>query len=110
MIVSFVAYLLLFAGVGLLSARQARATKRDYYLAGASVKPWLVGLSAVATNNSGYMFIGVIGYTYVTGLAAIWLMLGWIAGDMLASQFVHRRLRDAAGRTGEVSYAGLLSH
>ena len=27
-----------------------------------------IGLSAVATNNSGYMFIGAIGYTYATGL------------------------------------------
>jgi sodium/proline symporter len=56
------------------------------------------------------MFIGVIGYTYVTGLASIWLMIGWIAGDFLSSMFVHSRLKDAAAKTGEVSYAGVLSH
>ena len=36
-------------------------------------------------------------------------MIGWITGDFLASTFVHRRLRDATERTGEVSYAGVLS-
>lgn len=110
MIISFIFFMLLFALIGLSSARQSRGTKRDYYLASASVKPWLVGLSALATNNSGYMFIGVIGYTFVTGLAAVWLMIGWISGDFLASLFVHKRIRTAAEQTGEVSYAGVLSN
>lgn len=110
MIFTFVIFLLGFTLIGLSSAWKSRGTKQDYYLASGSVQPWLVGLSAVATNNSGYMFIGVIGYTYVTGLASIWLMAGWIAGDFLASLYVHARLRKATERTAEVSYAGVLSH
>ncbi len=78
---SFAAFLVVFLAIGVSSARRASGTRKDYYLASASVSPALVGLSAVATNNSGYMFIGVIGYTYATGLPAIWLMLGWILGD-----------------------------
>ena len=108
-VASFAAFLLLFLGVGLASAFRARGSRTDYYMASREVKPWLVGLSAVATNNSGYMFIGVIGYTYATGLAAIWLMIGWILGDFVASIFVHRRLRDAAGRTKEASFAAVLA-
>lgn len=107
---SFVGFLLAFTLIGLSSALKSRGTRHDYYLADSSVSPWLVGLSAVATNNSGYMFIGVIGYTYATGLASIWLMIGWIAGDFLASLFVHARLRQATENSGEVSYAGVLSN
>lgn len=110
MIISFLFFLLLFVIIGVSSARMSRGTKQDYYLASSSISPALVGLSAVATNNSGYMFIGVIGYTYATGLASIWLMLGWIVGDFLASTFVHRRLRTATELSGEVSYAGVLSN
>ncbi|MBL4797930.1 MAG: sodium/proline symporter [Oleispira sp.] len=110
MIISFIAFLVGFTLIGLSSAWKSRGTAQDYYLASGSVKPWLVGLSAVATNNSGYMFIGVIGYTYATGLASIWLMIGWILGDFLSSLFVHSRLKSAVTRTGEVSYAGVLSH
>lgn len=108
--VSFSFFLLGFLLVGLWSARQSRGTRRDYYLASSSVPPWLVGLSAVATNNSGYMFIGVIGYTYATGLAAIWLMVGWITGDFIASMLIHKQLRRATERTGEVSFAGVLAN
>ena len=110
MLISFIVVLLAFLLVGISSVYCSRNTKEDYYLASSSVPPLFVGLSAVATNNSGYMFIGVIGYTYATGLASIWLMIGWIAGDYLASIFVHSKLRAATEQSGEVSYAGVLSN
>lgn len=108
MLISFLLFVAIFTGIGLASAWQSRGTKSDYYLASNSISPWLVGLSAVATNNSGYMFIGVIGYTYVTGLASIWLMLGWITGDLIGSLLVHRKLRERAGNSGEASFAGAI--
>lgn len=108
-LLAFALCLLLFVGVGLASMWKAKRTSEDYYLASRSVRPWLAGLSAVATNNSGYMFIGVIGFTYTTGLAAIWLMVGWILGDFLVSLLVHRRLREATSETGEVSFAAVVA-
>ncbi|WP_425411145.1 sodium/proline symporter [Hyphococcus sp.] len=109
MVASFLGFLVLFLGVGLASAFRAKKSRTDYYLAGSEVPPWLAALSAVATNNSGYMFIGVIGYTYATGLAAFWLMCGWILGDFIASLFVHRKLREATERTHEASFAAVLA-
>lgn len=107
--IAFIVFLLGFVAVGLASVRKAKSSNTDYYLAGKSVSPWLAGLSAVATNNSGYMFIGVIGFTYATGLAAMWLMIGWILGDYLVSLFVHRRLRVATGKSGEVSFPAVVA-
>ena len=107
--ISFVLILTIFLVIGLASARKATGSRADYYLASRSVRPWLVGLSAVATNNSGYMFIGVIGFTYETGLAAIWLMFGWILGDFIGSTFIHRRLRQATASTGEASFASVVA-
>lgn len=106
---SFAAFLFVFVGVGLASAFRARKHRNDYYLASREVKPWLAGLSAVATNNSGYMFIGVIGFTYTAGLAAAWLMIGWILGDFLGSLFIHRRLREYTETTNEASFAAVLA-
>lgn len=109
MLGAFLLFLAIFTLIGIASARYSRGTKADYYLASRQIQAWLVGLSAVATNNSGYMFIGVIGYTYVTGLAAFWLMFGWIFGDFLASLFVHKKLRHAAETTDRHTYPGVLS-
>ena len=70
-VVSFIIFLLGFMGIGVYSATRARSGNEDYYLAGRDVPPWLAALSAVATNNSGFMFIGLIGMTYATGLSSV---------------------------------------
>ena len=82
---SFIVLLVAFVGVGLASARKKRDDVDDYLVASRSVNPWLVSLSAVATNNSGFMFIGLIGETYLHGIRAMWLMVGWVAGDWITS-------------------------
>jgi sodium/proline symporter len=106
---SFLLILAAFVGIGLASAIKAKKSRTDYYLAGRAVPPWLCGLSAVATNNSGYMFIGVIGFTYATGLSATWLMVGWILGDFAGSLFIHRKLRASTARTDEASFASVVA-
>lgn len=110
MLISFLLLNGLFIVIGLASYRRSRSTNTDYYLAGQSVKPWLVGLSAVATNNTGYLFMGLIGYTYATGLSSLWLALGWLMGDFFASTFVHKRLHRATTRTGKYTLAGVIAH
>ncbi len=109
-IASFLAFLLLFVVIGLFSLRERRKNSNDYLLAGHNVKPWLVALSAVATNNSGYMFIGMIGYTYSVGISSIWMMIGWVLGDFIASLIVHRPVREMTERHGVHTFGGLLSH
>ncbi|MEZ5395734.1 MAG: sodium/proline symporter [Bryobacterales bacterium] len=108
-LLSFGFFLLAFVVIGLLSMLKREQTGDDYLLASQSVQPWLVALSAVATNNSGYMFIGMIGFTYTYGLSSIWLMIGWIVGDFLASLFVHEKLRITTEAHNQQSFAGALA-
>lgn len=108
-IASFIFFLLIFAGIGILSVFKSRGSAEDYLTAEKSVPAWLAGLSAVATNNSGFMFIGMIGLTYSTGLSSIWLMLGWIAGDLAASLCIMQRLREVSARPDIHSFGALLA-
>lgn len=110
MILSFSIFLAFFILVGLWSARVAQSTNKDYLVAGRNVSPWLAALSAVSTNNSGYMFIGQIGFTYMAGLSSIWLMIGWVFGDFLISMFVHKRFREVAGKNNILSFSGMISN
>ena len=106
---SFIFFLLVFVAIGVLSIFSAKKTSKDYLLAGQNTKPWLAALSAIATNNSGYMFVGQIGFTYAFGLHSIWLGIGWIAGDFLTSLFVHKRLRQQSEKNKSFSFAGTLA-
>ena len=107
---SFLLFLLLFLAVGLASVIKSRKTAEDYLVAGKAVPPWLIGLSAVATNNSGFMFIGMIGLTYMTGLSSIWLMFGWILGDLTVSLLTLDKLHTASRSNKVHSFGGLLAH
>ncbi len=93
-IASFLFVLALFIAIGAYSATRATKTAGDYLLASRSIGPWMTALSAVATNNSGFMFIGLIGTTYLYGISAAWIMVGWVGGDWLAWLVVHKRLRE----------------
>lgn len=106
---SFSAFLLLFLAIGLSSAARSRRSAEDYLIAGKSVSPLLVGLSAIATNNSGFMFIGMVGYTYAEGLVSLWLMVGWIVGDFAASMMAVRQIQAVSRRREICSFGDLLS-
>ena len=107
--VVFLACLLVFVLIGIGSVRSAEKTETDYLLANRSVGPWMTALSAVATNNSGFMFVGLIGATYTSGLSSIWIMVGWILGDWIAWTFIHQRLRIRSERNGSLSFSGFLA-
>lgn len=92
-IISFIFFLAAFVVIGVSSMRARKGTADDYLLADRSVPPWLAALSAVATNNSGFMFIGQIAYTYRVGIESVWMMIGWVVGDLIAWQVVHPRVR-----------------
>lgn len=109
-LLSFSAFLILFILIGALSSLKRKASAADYLLAGHSTKPWLVGFAAVATNCSGYMFIGLIGFTYKYGLASMWLMIGGITGDFVASLFCHQKLREVSVRHHALSFSGTISN
>lgn len=106
---SFIICLLIFLAIGVFSSTKAKKTSSDYLLASHSEKPWKIALAAVATNNSGYMFIGMIGYAYSNGISAFWIMICALIGDFCASLFIHQKFRAFAGKSHSLSFSELIS-
>lgn len=93
--ITFVVFLLVFVVIGTYAAQHKReSTIDDYLLAGRNVGPWFTGLSAMATNASGFYFVGLIGTTYEAGVSAAWIMLGWTFGAYFTWFFIPERLRE----------------
>ncbi len=108
--ISFFVFLLFFLGIGVLAATRKKDTTEDYLLAGRDINPWMTALSAVATDNSGFMFLGLTGMAYFSGVSAIWLMVGWISGEYVAWRFVHQRFRADSEARGVTTISGFLGH
>ena len=107
-VASFCVFLALFIGVGILSGRERKSTTEDYLVAGRTVGPMLTGLSAVASNNSGYMFVGLIGYTYLKGIEAFWVTFLWVLGDYISWHWFHERVRVQSEAVGANSAPTML--
>lgn len=105
---SFSVILVLITLAGVASFLRRRRSTGDYLVASRAVAPWLSALSAVATNNSGFMFIGMIAFSYRVGLESIWMAIAWILGDLTAWLFVHPRVREQSGDLRAKTLSGLI--
>lgn len=100
--------LLVFVAIGVAASVRATESVDDYLLAGRGVPPWLAGLSAVATNNSGFMFVGMLGFAYAAGVTVVWFQLAWVLGDVLVWTLAYRKVRERSARLSVASLPRLL--
>ena len=98
-LISFLAFMLFFAGVGIASIRVKKDTTDDYLVAGRGMHPALAALSAVSTWNSGYMFIGFIGFIFVQGYSAIWIAVVSTFGQLFAWIWLYKYIQKESTST-----------
>ncbi len=108
-LISFLLFMVLFAGVGLSSMMVKKDTTDDYLVAGRGMHPGLAALSAVSTWNSGYMFIGFIGYVFLTGYSAIWIALVSTIGQIIAWVWLYKFIQEEGNNRGVRSLSSLVS-
>ena len=109
LILSFLLFMGFFAAVGLSSIRVKENTTDDYLVAGRGMHPGLAALSAVSTWNSGYMFIGFIGFTYTIGYSVIWIGLASTIGQIVAWIWLYKFIQEQANERGVRSLSSLVS-
>ena len=108
-LISFLFFLGLFAGVGLASMRVKKDTTDDYLVAGRGMHPALAALSAVSTWNSGYMFIGAVGFTYMMGYNVIWMAVASMAGQLVAWAWLYKFIQQEGRERNVRSLSSLVA-
>ncbi|MEM7230222.1 MAG: sodium/proline symporter, partial [Planctomycetota bacterium] len=96
-VISFCVYTAFIVLVGLWSARKARKSDVDYFLAGRNLNPWVAALSASASSESGWVTFGLVGLAYGSGIAGYWLIPGTIIGFLFNWLVIAGRMRARAG-------------
>jgi len=92
--VSFSLYTLVIVAVGIYSAKFAKQSDEDYFLAGRSLGSWVAALSASASSESGWVTLGLVGWAFTSGVAAYWIIPGCLLGFIFNWFVVAGRLRD----------------
>ena len=107
---SFIVFLSLILSVGLYATRFSQQTSSDYLLARRNIPLWQTALSALASTYSGFMYIGLIGYTYTKGISGIWLIIFWVLGEFIMMRYAPKKISTITEKRGLISYNGLLSN
>ena len=93
MMVVIALYMCLLIGIGVYNGKKNKNTE-DFYLGGRKLGPFVVAMSAEASDMSSWLLMGLPGVAYITGLAEpFWTAVGLAAGTYLNWLFTSRRLR-----------------
>ncbi|MFH1748219.1 MAG: sodium/proline symporter [Planctomycetota bacterium] len=101
--VAFGVYTLAIVAVGLYSARYARRSDEDYFLAGRSLGGWIAALSASASSESGWVTLGLVGIGFSLGVQGYWVIPGCLLGYLFNWFVLAGRMNDQARRFGAVT-------
>lgn len=105
----FVASLLLTFALAFIG-RRATKTVDEQDLGDKSLNRWLVGLSAGATANSGFVVTGAVGLGYIYGLQWTMLPAAWFLGDLVFWRWFPHRINEFGRKTHAVTVSELLRH
>ncbi|MBD3235682.1 MAG: hypothetical protein GF330_03150 [Candidatus Eisenbacteria bacterium] len=100
--VTFVAYLGLVLLVGVLASRYGR-TMEGYFLADRGLGAWVTAISSVASSESGWLVLGLVGEAYIWGARAVWTVPGVLIGYLCNWYIVAPRLRQQAAALGAIT-------
>ena len=89
---TFIVYILFMLVIGIVAARMTKSLN-DYVLGGRSLGRVVTGLSAGASDMSGWLLMGLPGALFLSGISEAWIAIGLTVGSWCNWKFVAARLR-----------------
>lgn len=93
-IIAFILYFICMIGIGIIVfVKNKNSGESDYFLGGRKMGPFVTGLSAQASDMSGWLLMGFPGSILAAGFGKVWIAIGLALGSYLSWLLVARRLR-----------------
>lgn len=97
---TFGLYLALMIIIGFIGYKSTKSLN-DYILGGRSLGAFVTGLSAGASDMSGWLLMGLPGAVFISGISEAWIAIGLIIGAYFNWKFVAQRLRVYTEHAGD---------
>lgn len=104
-VIFFITLLITFFAA-MLGRRHAKVDTHG--LANEKLNKWLIGLSAGATANSGFVVTGAVGLGYSFGPQWLFLPVSWFLGDLVFWKFCPARINKIGKLSGATTLSELL--
>lgn len=86
-------YLISLLGIGFYFSKKG-LDHSDFFLGGNKLPGWALAFSERATGESAYMFLGAVGFIYISGLSGIWILAGMFFGVVFSWLFLAKRFME----------------
>ncbi len=91
-IIAVITYFAVMLGIGYYGWRKTTAYS-DYVIGGRDLPAFVAGISAGASDMSGWLLMGLPGALFVSGMSELWIVIGLFLGTWANWQWVAPRLR-----------------
>ena len=100
---AFGAYLALLIGIAIWAAKARTRNIGEFLVGGKRMNEWVVALSAVVSGRSAWLILAVSGVAYSFGIAAVWLVVGYISMELFMFLGPGRRLKRYTQASGDIT-------
>ncbi|TDQ52952.1 sodium/proline symporter PutP [Actinorugispora endophytica] len=104
-ITTFAVYFVVMVAIGLWVYKRTTSLS-DFVLGGRQLNSWVSGLSANASDFSGWLLLGLPGAIYLSGLGEAWIAVGLAVGFYASWRVVAPRLRVYTERAADARVGG----
>jgi len=88
--------------IGLFAARRIKSLK-DFYVGGKKMGFWVVAFSARATGESAWLLLGLTGLGAISGISALWVVVGEVIGEAISWIFMAKRFKRETDEYGSIT-------
>lgn len=107
--IAFVGYFVMMLLIGVWTTRFSSTGVREYFVGGRSVSRLIVGLSAVASARSAWVFLALVGIAYTQGVSAIWYVVGFTIAEMFLFFYFAPRVRRYSEQSDAITVPDMLA-
>ena len=91
-VIAFISYFVAVASIGVIATRRTKSIT-DYAIGSRNLSAPVAGLSAGASDMSGWLLLGLPGAVFISGLQEAWILVGLVVGAWINWRQVAPRLR-----------------
>ncbi len=106
--ISFFIYTLAIMAFGVYTARFAKKSSQDFFLADRGLGSWVAALSSSASAESGWVTLGLVGTAFKVGMSALWIVPGTVLAFLFNWFVMANRLRSISREGGQITIPDML--
>ena len=105
LLISLIIYFLIVTFLSIFSMKYLRRTSEGFFIAGREIGGFVASLTYAATTYSAFMMVGLVGFSYLTGVGALGFELVYLVGTIMLLTLLGEKIWKISREKGYITPA-----